>query len=90
MSGLAVLTGADWVGMVGVLLYVAAYGGLAIGRMSATDARYYVLNGLGSLLMIYSLLYHFNYSSFISQLLWLLFTIVGFVRTLWPVRDKQH
>ena len=70
----------DVVGLFGVILYVWAYAGLQLGKLELTDVRYTILNGLGGLAVIFSLVWSFNLAAFVTQVLWLVFTIVGFFR----------
>jgi hypothetical protein len=71
---------ADFVGLGGVGAYLLAYGLLQLGMLRADDDRYALLNAIGSIAILYSLMYDFNLPSFISQTTWLLFTVVGYVR----------
>jgi hypothetical protein len=75
----------DFVGLIGVVAYLLAYGLLQMGMMKIEDTRYMALNALGGVAIIYSLLYNFNLSSFITQVCWLIFTLVGYIRS----RTKQ-
>ena len=69
----------DLVGLVGVAAYVSAYALLQLGRLHSGDGRYLLLNGLGSVCLLMSLMGNFNLPSFVTQALWLFFTLVGFV-----------
>jgi hypothetical protein len=69
------------IGLVGVVAYLSAYGLLQLGTLKVEDNRYALLNALGALLILYSLLYDFNLASFVTQSAWLLLTAVGFVRS---------
>lgn len=71
----------DFVGLVGVAAYLAAYALLQTERLRAHDRAYLALNGAGALLVIVSLIYSFNLPSFVTQLLWLGLTLVGFIRS---------
>jgi hypothetical protein len=71
---------ADIVGLVGVAAYLSAYGLLQLGILTIEDGRYALLNGVGALLVIYSLIYDFNLPSFVTQTAWLILTIIGYVR----------
>ena len=71
---------ADFVGLVGVAAYLSAYGLLQLGKLKFEDWRYALLNGIGALAILYSLTYDFNMPSFITQAMWLIFTIVGYFR----------
>ena len=70
----------DVVGLVGVVLYVAAYACLQMGVLGLADARYTALNAVGGMAVIYSLVWSFNLAAFVTQVFWLVFTVVGFVR----------
>lgn len=70
----------DVIGLLGVAAYISAYALLQLEKLGSSDTRYLVLNGLGSGLILVSLFYSFNLPSFITQALWLVFTVVGFVR----------
>jgi len=72
---------ADFVGLVGVAAYLSAYGLLQLGKLKVEDSRYAALNGVGALAILYSLAFDFNLPSFITQSAWLLFTIIGYVRS---------
>ena len=75
------MTIADAIGLFGVVLYVGAYAGLQTGYLGLADVRYTVLNAVGGIAVIYSLIWSFNLAAFVTQVLWLLFTVVGFVRS---------
>lgn len=70
----------DIIGLFGVAAYVSGYGLLQLDRLTSTDDRYLLLNGLGSALILVSLWHSFNLPSFITQALWLVFTVLGYVR----------
>ena len=71
----------DAVGLVGVALYVGAYAGLQTGKLGLADVRYTILNAAGGLAVIFSLLWTFNLAAFVTQVLWLVFTLVGYLRS---------
>ena len=75
------MTAPDAVGLVGVALYVGAYAGLQIGKLGLADVRYTVLNAAGGLAVIFSLVWSFNLAAFVTQVLWLIFTLVGYLRS---------
>lgn len=75
------MTVPDAVGLVGVALYVGAYAGLQTGRLGLADTRYTVLNAVGGLAVIFSLIWSFNLAAFVTQVLWLIFTLVGYLRS---------
>jgi hypothetical protein len=67
--------------LAGFAAYLSAYGLLQMGLLTPQDLRFLLLNGIGALAIIYSLLFDFNLSSFIAQLVWLVFTIIGYIRS---------
>ena len=72
---------ADFIGLIGVAAYLSAYGLLQLGMLKVEDSRYALLNGVGALAILYSLIFDFNLPSFITQAAWLIFTIIGYVRS---------
>ena len=74
------MTTPDAVGLFGVVLYVGAYGGLQLGRLRLAGTSYTALNVAGGLAVIFSLLWSFNLASFVTQVLWLIFSVVGYLR----------
>ncbi len=75
------MTAPDVIGLLGVVLYVAAHAGLQLGKLELADVRYTVLNAVGGLAVIFSLVWSFNLAAFVTQVLWLLFTVIGYLRT---------
>ncbi|WP_404295101.1 cyclic nucleotide-binding protein (plasmid) [Microvirga sp. RSM25] len=72
---------ADFVGLIGVAAYLLAYGLLQLDLLKVEDDRYASLNGIGAIAILYSLIFDFNLPSFIAQAAWLVFTIIGYVRS---------
>lgn len=71
----------DIVGLIGVGAYLLAYALLQLGKVGIEDVRYALLNAVGAVLILYSLIFSFNLPSFVTQTLWLTLTIIGYVRT---------
>jgi hypothetical protein len=72
---------ANLVGLIGVAAYLLAYGLLQLGILKVEDGRYALLNGIGALAILYSLIFDFNLPSFITQAAWLVLTIIGYARS---------
>jgi uncharacterized membrane protein len=68
------------VGLVGAVAYLAGYALIQLRILTIEDGRYAALNIIGGLALIYSLMWDFNLGSFLTQIAWLVFTVVGFVR----------
>ena len=73
---------ADWVGIVGVMLALSAYFLLQTGRLLVNSVRYSLFNLLGSSLILYSLLFHWNTPAVIMEGIWFLISLGGVIRAL--------
>jgi hypothetical protein len=76
----------DLVGNVGVLLMVAAYLLLQLGRLSSSAASYLLLNAAGAIMVMVSLTFRFNLSAFLMEAFWLLISLYGLMK---PVSAKR-
>ena len=72
----------DLAGNIGVLLMVIAYLLLQLDRISSSAVTYLLLNTLGAILVILSLLFHFNLSAFLMEVFWLLISLYGLAKPL--------
>ena len=70
----------DVVGSIGVATVIITYFLLQTGRFKSESLRYSVLNGLGAGLIAFSLLYSFNFSAFVVEVLWVLISIYGMIK----------
>lgn len=70
----------DFVGNLGVACILGTYFALQAGRLKHDDVRYSVINGLGAMLIMVSLYFDFNLSSFIIECFWLLISGYGLLR----------
>ena len=67
----------DLIGSVGVATIVVTYLLLQTERLKSSDAAYSILNAIGALLIIISLIYDFNFPAFVIEFFWLLISIFG-------------
>ena len=81
------MTVPDVVGIVGVICYQVAYGGLQLGKFHHKNLTYIGLNIMGPSCLLFSLIFAFNLAAFITQVLWLTLTIVGFVKLYFDKRN---
>ncbi len=72
----------DLLGLVGVFLVLAAYLLLQLEKVSATNLPYLIANGLGSFLILLSLIREFNLSAFVIEVAWLMISLYGLTRCL--------
>ena len=70
----------DFFGNLGVLLILASFLMVQLRRLDALGTGYLVANGLGALLILYSLLFDFNLSAFVIEIAWLLISLLGLAR----------
>lgn len=70
----------DIIGSIGVATIILTYVLLQIGRIKSESLLYSVLNGLGAALIVFSLIYSFNFSAFVVESLWVLISIYGIAK----------
>ena len=77
----------DLVGNVGVALIVGTYLLLQMRRLDSRSLAYSLLNALGAVLIIVSLIFDFNLSSMVIEVFWLAISAFGVLRALQTVRN---
>ena len=70
----------DAVGSTGVATLILTYTLLQTGKIKGGDLSYSVLNAVGAGLILFSLIYSFNFSAFIVESLWVLISLYGIGR----------
>lgn len=70
----------DLVGIIGVVIILAAYLLLQLQTMSSTSMSYSMANALGAFLILISLVNEFNLSAFVIESAWLLISVFGLIR----------
>ena len=70
----------DLVGNLGVVLVLGSYLLVQMGRLDMRRPAYSGSNALAALLIIVSLLYDFNLSSFLIEIAWFLISLYGLLR----------
>jgi hypothetical protein len=76
----------DLVGNIGVLLMVIAYLLLQLEKISSSAFSYLLLNTVGAVLVIVSLMFRFNLSAFLMEAFWLLISLFGLAKPLFSGR----
>jgi hypothetical protein len=71
------------IGLIGVVIVLITYGMLTLGKMGENEPRYYWLNIAGTVGIAISLLVQWNLSSMVSQILWIVVSIIGLLRIRW-------
>lgn len=77
----------DLVGNIGVLLMVVAYLLLQLEKLSSSAVSYLLLNAVGAVLVIVSLMFRFNLSAFFMEAFWLLISLYGLTKSLFSRRS---
>ena len=72
----------DLAGNIGVVMMVIAYLLLQLEKLSSSAVSYLLLNAVGALLVILSLIFHFNLSAFLMEVFWLLISLYGLAKPL--------
>lgn len=69
------------IGLLGVVCSLGAYALLTRGTFTQNDPRYYTLNIIGTLFIALSLVVQWNAAALVSQIIWLLISMFGLVRS---------
>lgn len=72
-------------GILAAILVLIAYWGLESGRLKASDPRYYVMNGVSSMMLIVAILFEFDAAdsgAVFMEVCWLLISTKGFFKAL--------
>ena len=72
----------NYIGMVGVIMVLYAYLLLQVGKWQQHRLRFSVVNLVGSIFILLSLFYHFNLASFVIEIVWLLISAYGAIKTM--------
>jgi hypothetical protein len=79
----------DFAGNIGVTLMVLGYLLLQAERLRSSDLSYSLMNGVGALLVVVSLLYRFNLSAFLVEAFWFLISVYGLIKFAARPRAKE-
>jgi len=80
----------DLAGFIGVVLIIVAYLLLQLDKLPSSSPRYSLLNAVGALLIIVSLIFAFNLSAFIMEAFWVLISLLGLWRSLISQKNSQR
>lgn len=68
------------IGLSGVVMMLAAYFLLQLGKLKMQDAGYSWLNFIGALAVLFSLIRFWNLSSFVIEVAWALISLYGLIK----------
>jgi hypothetical protein len=77
----------DLIGNIGVLLMVIAYLLLQLEKLSSSAVSYLLLNTVGAILVIVSLIFRFNLSAFLMEAFWLVISLYGLTKPFFSKRS---
>ena len=78
----------DLAGFGGVLLIVVAYLLLQLEKLPSSSLIFSMLNALGALLIILSLLFKFNLSAFLVEVFWFLISLIGMAKWIGAWKER--
>lgn len=70
------------VGIVGVILTLMAFYLINMNKVTSNSLSYQWLNLVGSILLLYSLLFHWNLASVLIEIAWISISLLGLYRAL--------
>lgn len=70
----------DLIGIIGVILIIIAYMLLQLEKMDPKELGFSLLNAIGGLLIIISLLYNWNVASFLMEAIWVIISLYGVLK----------
>ena len=79
----------DIVGLIGVVLILIAYYLLEIDKIGRETLSYPMLNFVGAVLILFSLLYEFNLPAVMMELSWVAVSLMGIRRVLKQEKTKK-
>lgn len=74
------MTLSEIIGLTAPVLFLYAYGMITLGKWSSESLRYQVLNFLGAIAILISLIDHWNLPVFILELCWGAISVYGIVK----------
>lgn len=80
----------DLVGNAGVACILGSYLAAQTDRLNPRGNAYLVVNGVGSALVLYSLLFAYNQSAFVIQCAWIAISVVGLTRNAVGSRRREE
>ena len=72
----------DVIGLFGVSMLLLVYFLLNTDKLLAVSLKYQLLNLIGAVAILISLFFHFNLSSFVIEIAWILISLIGIRRAL--------
>ena len=77
----------DILGTLGVALILVAYVLLQVGKLRSDHPAFSLMNAVGAAMILVSLCFDFNFSSFLMEFFWLVVSLFGVGKYFWQRRD---
>ncbi|RLJ97944.1 CBU_0592 family membrane protein [Ruegeria conchae] len=74
------LTFVDAIGSFGALIVVVAYFATQMRMMNSDDLAFPVVNLIGSVLIVFSLMQNFNLASMLIEGFWIIISVIGIIQ----------
>ncbi len=74
------LTFVDAIGSFGALIVVVAYFATQMRMMNSDDLGFPVVNLIGSVLIVFSLMQNFNLASMLIEGFWIIISVIGIIQ----------
>jgi len=70
----------DIIGTLGVALILLCYFLIQVGKLTAENLSYSIINMIGASLILFSLYYEFNFASVLIESFWVVISLIGISR----------
>lgn len=84
------ITFTNIIGLLGVLVIVTMYIRLQIGSLDPLTFSYSLYNLIGSVAILFSLLFNWNLASVVIECIWIIASILGMARALKSKKKANH
>ena len=82
------ITVVNIIGLMGVMLIVTMYICMQIGSLSPFQFSYSLYNFIGSIAILFSLLFNWNLASVVIECVWMIVSIVGMIKAVKKKREN--
>lgn len=73
----------DIIGLSGVSCIVTAFSLLQVGKLKLDELPYSLINLVGAILILISLMFHWNFASVVMECIWISFSGYGIIKNLY-------
>lgn len=74
----------DFIGCLGTLIILIVYAFLQMGRLESSSLAYSLLNVVGAILILSSLLFSWNLAAVLMEISWVIISLYGTLKALRP------